>query len=409
MLRPRRGPKLAPLLALPVAAVCLLHFAPTAPPRVPVGAQLALPAGALVGALLFACLAGRAACGVALAAPVTLGAGVAIGASEEAIWRGFALGRLAPLLGVGAAVALSSAGFAATHFPAQRARGVTVQLGTGLAFGTLYALTGSLAAAACAHGLYNLLVLGARLPTSSANAVRLRAAPAIELRAVAKRFGRVEALRGVDLTLADGEIVALLGPNGTGKTTLVGLLLGIRRADAGGVRVLGGAPGTRRARGMVGATPQEMSFPPTLRVREVVAFVRAHYPTPQSGDDVVARFGLTEVAHRQTGGLSSGQRRRLAVALAFVGSPRLVVLDEPTTGLDVESRLQVWDAVRAYAAGGGTVLLTTHSLEEASSLADRIVVLAAGRVAANGRGAELRRPDESSLQEAYLRLTRGSS
>ncbi|MGZ4290321.1 MAG: ATP-binding cassette domain-containing protein [Gaiellaceae bacterium] len=367
--------------------------------------ESALLAGAGVGALLYVALAGRAARTYTLRAPAALGAGVAIGASEEVIWRGFALSSLSPSAGRGLALAISTVGFAASHYAAQRARGVCVHLGTGLVFGTLFALTGSLAAAATAHGLYNLLALAGRAPIGMATSVRRTATSAVEMRAVEKRYGRLYALQGVSLTIAKGEIVALLGPNGAGKTTLVCTLLGLRRVDSGDIRVFGAEPGTQRARHLVGATPQEMSFPPTLRVREIVDFVQAHHP-PGDGADVVRQFGLAEIARRQTGGLSGGQRRRLAVALAFVGAPRLAVLDEPTAGLDVESRLQVWDAVRTYAANGGTALVTTHSLQEAESLASRIVVLVAGRIVGDGTASALRLPGEASLEDAYLRLTR---
>ena len=405
MLTRSRHHPLTMLLALPVTASCLILLAPTPPPRPPFAANLALPAGAGVGALLYAALAGRSERAFTLGAPGVVGIGLAVGASEEAIWRGFALSRLAPSVGPVLAVAISTMGFAASHYPTQRARGVGVHLGTGLVFSTLFALTGSLVAAAAAHGLYNLLVLAGRAPIGAATSLRQTEPPAVEMRAVEKRYGRLHALRGVDLRIAQGEIVALLGPNGAGKTTLVNTLLGLRLADSGDVRVFGTEPGTRRARRMVGATPQEMSFPPTLRVREIVHFVQAHHP-PGQGGDVVRQFGLTEIARRQAGGISGGQRRRLAVALAFVGAPCLVVLDEPTAGLDVESRLQVWGAVRTYASEGGTALVTTHSLQEAESLASRIVVLAAGRVVADGTAATLRLPAEASLEEAYLRLTR---
>src|SRR4029077_17429567 len=124
-------------------------------------------------------------------------------------------------------------------------------------------------------------------------------------------------------------------------------------------------------------------FPPTLRVREIVDFVRAHYPDAQPAALLLERFSLTKIAKRQTGGISSGQQRRLAIALAFAGNPELAVLDEPTTGLDVESRLAVWSEIRAHAAAGGAVLFTTHHLEEAAALATRIVLLANGRVVAD--------------------------
>lgn len=366
----KRSP-LAPLLAIPLLGGGLLVAAPTEPPRPPLAPVLALPLGALIGIVLAALLARRR------RRTASLGAGLVIGfagAGEEALWRAFALGRLASAVGVAGAVVLSTVGFAMTHVPAQRLRGFRLQLVTGLAFGSLYAASGSLAAAASAHGLYNMLVL-------------------VRLRGVEKRFGRATALRGVDLSVAPGEIVALLGPNGAGKTTLVNILLGIRRADAGEVQLFGS----------VGVTPQEMSFPPTLRVREIVDFVRAHHANAEPADALLARFSLTEIARRQTGGISGGQQRRLAIALAFAGNPQLAVLDEPTAGLDVESRLEVWAATRAFAARRGAVLITTHHLEEAEALATRIVVLANGRIV--GDGPTVTREGES-LESAYLRLTR---
>jgi ABC-2 type transport system ATP-binding protein len=153
--------------------------------------------------------------------------------------------------------------------------------------------------------------------------------------------------------------------------------------------------------------PQEHGFPQTLHVREILDLVRAHFSRPAARSDLLERFGLVEIAGRQAGGLSGGQRRRLAVALAFAGNPRAMFLDEPTTGLDIEARLAVWDEVRAYAATGGTVLLTTHHLEEAEQLASRIMLLAGGRVIADGTAPELSaRASTADLEGAFLALTR---
>jgi ABC-2 type transport system ATP-binding protein len=172
--------------------------------------------------------------------------------------------------------------------------------------------------------------------------------------------------------------------NGAGKTTAVDLVLGLRRPDAGDVRVFGMDPRVPASRLQVGATPQESMFPGTLRVRELATFAAAHFADHEPVGDHLERFGLASLAPRQVGGLSPGERRRLALALAFVGHPRLVVLDEPTTGLDVGSRRTAWDAVRAHSRRGGTVLLTTHSLEEVEALASRIAVLSQGRIVATG-------------------------
>ncbi|MFC3503799.1 ABC transporter ATP-binding protein [Micromonospora krabiensis] len=198
-----------------------------------------------------------------------------------------------------------------------------------------------------------------------------------------RRYGDVLALDRVDLDVRAGELVGLLGPNGAGKSTLMNLLVGLRRPTSGRVELFGGDPRDPASRRQIGVTPQETGLPGTLRVGEVVDFVSAHYPDPVPRGELLERFGLTAHARRQTGGLSGGQRRRLAVALAFVGRPRLVLLDEPTTGLDVEARHTLWDAIRAFHDDGGTVLLTSHYLEEVEALARRVVVIGQGRVLAD--------------------------
>ena len=209
------------------------------------------------------------------------------------------------------------------------------------------------------------------------------------LRGVTKRFGSLVALDAVDLELRGGEVLALLGPNGAGKTTALSLVLGLRRPDRGRAELLGLDPRSRDARATIGVTPQEAGFPPTLRVPEIVDLVRAHFATPVPTAELLARFGLTDCRRRQAGGLSGGERRRLSVALAFAGRPLAVFLDEPTTGLDVEARRSLWQELQTYAATGGTVLLTTHYLEEAEALADRLAVLAGGRIVAEGTPATL--------------------
>jgi ABC-2 type transport system ATP-binding protein len=222
-----------------------------------------------------------------------------------------------------------------------------------------------------------------------------------ELQGVHKRYGKVDALQGVDLEIRPGELLALLGPNGAGKTTAVSILLGQRRPDAGSARLFGRDPTLPAARRPVGVTLQESGFPDNLTVREVVDLVRVHYPNPAPTRELLDRFGLAEVAGRRAGGLSGGQTRRLAVALAFAGRPRAVVLDEPTTGLDVESRHRLWEVVRAFVAEGGSVLLTTHYLEEAQALASRVVVIASGQVIAQGSVDEI--TARTGLSRVHLR------
>jgi ABC-2 type transport system ATP-binding protein len=197
---------------------------------------------------------------------------------------------------------------------------------------------------------------------------------------VTRRYGKALALDGVSLEVQAGELVGLLGPNGAGKTTLLNLLVGVRTPTSGRVELFGGDPRNAENRRLIGVTPQETGLPPTLRVGECVDYVAAHFPDPVSRAELLARFGLADLARRQTGGLSGGQRRRLAVALAFVGRPSMVFLDEPTTGLDVEARHALWSGIREFHAGGGTVLLTSHYLEEIEALAERVVVLDDGRV-----------------------------
>jgi len=210
------------------------------------------------------------------------------------------------------------------------------------------------------------------------------------LRDVTKRFGAVAALDGVTLDVHEGDVLALLGPNGAGKSTAIALLLGLRAPDAGSALLFGVNPRKPAARRLVGVTPQETAFPLTLRVSEVVELVRSHFAQPLPAALIYEQFELDGLVRRQVGGLSGGERRRVAVALAFAGAPKLVVLDEPTTGLDRSARNSVWDAIGAHADRGGTVVLTTHYLEEADALARRVVLIEAGKVIADGGVAEIK-------------------
>jgi ABC-2 type transport system ATP-binding protein len=232
-------------------------------------------------------------------------------------------------------------------------------------------------------------MIAATLRDASARPPRATVAPA-ELRDVWKSYGKVAALAGVSLRVEPGEVVAILGPNGAGKTTAIRVLLGLRTPDRGTVQLFERDPRRPESRTRVGCTPQETGLPQTLRVVEAVEFASAHFPDPVPTGELLDRFGLTPLARRQTGGLSGGERRRLAVALAFVGAPPLVVLDEPSTGLDVHARRLLWQGISAYATSGGTVLLSTHDLDEAEALASQVVVLARGTVLADGGVEEIR-------------------
>ncbi|MHA7276878.1 ABC transporter ATP-binding protein [Arthrobacter sp. Hz1] len=207
---------------------------------------------------------------------------------------------------------------------------------------------------------------------------------------VVKRFGGITALDGVSLDIRSGEAVGLLGPNGAGKSTLISLLCGLRRVDSGEVRLFGGNPRDPASRLSLGSTPQATSVPQTLRVSETVDFVAAHYPDPVPTAELLDNFGLSTMAANQCGGLSGGQQRRLLVALALVGRPALVILDEPTTGLDVEARESLWRLLRDYQRSGGTLLITSHYLEEIQALAGRVVVIDKGAVVADGTVDDIR-------------------
>jgi ABC-2 type transport system ATP-binding protein len=210
--------------------------------------------------------------------------------------------------------------------------------------------------------------------------------PAIEVAGLRKAYGRHQAVRGLDFTVARGEVFGLLGPNGAGKTTTVEILEGYRSRDGGDVRVLGIDPGSRRRdlRARVGIVLQESGTYPHLTVRESVAHWATLYPAPRAVEEVIALAGLEAAAEQRARTLSGGQRRRLDFALALVGDPELIFLDEPTTGFDPAARRAAWDVVRALRDLGKTVLLTTHYLDEAQALADRVAILKDGVVLAEG-------------------------
>ncbi|WP_062077373.1 ABC transporter ATP-binding protein [Demequina globuliformis] len=206
----------------------------------------------------------------------------------------------------------------------------------------------------------------------------------LSARDLTKVFGDVTALDSVTLDIDAGECVGLLGPNGAGKTTLLSLAQGLRRPTTGSVQIFGGDPLDAANRQRLGSTPQTTGLPEALRVGEVLEFVAAHYDEPSPRDQIIDEFGLEPLLRKQCGALSGGQQRRVAVALAFIGNPELVLLDEPTTGLDVDARRALWDAVRARHAAGCAVVVTSHHLEEIEQLAQRVVVIDQGAVRADG-------------------------
>ena len=197
---------------------------------------------------------------------------------------------------------------------------------------------------------------------------------------VSRRFGEQLALDDVSLEIRSGEILGLLGPNGAGKSTLITLLQGRRRPSSGTVELFSGDPVRDRFRWALGSTPQETALPDTLRVAEVVDLVAAHFADRIPTAQLAAEFGFDDLLRRQCGSLSGGQKRRIAVALAFAGRPRLVLLDEPTTGLDVDARHGLWAAIRRHRADGATVVVTSHYLEEIEALAERVIVIDHGRI-----------------------------
>ncbi len=205
-----------------------------------------------------------------------------------------------------------------------------------------------------------------------------------QLCAVNKRRGAVLALAGVDLAITRGEVYALLGANGAGKTTAISLLLGLLRPDSGEVRLFGLPPQDLTARRRIGVMLQSAGLPDTLSVGELIAQVRSYYPQPRSQADVAALAGIETLLNVRYASLSGGQQRRVQFALALCGRPDLLFLDEPTVGMDTESRQQFWKTIRELVAHGCAVVLTTHYLEEAEALAQRVGVLAQGRLLAEG-------------------------
>jgi ABC-2 type transport system ATP-binding protein len=227
--------------------------------------------------------------------------------------------------------------------------------------------------------------------------------PVIRVRGLRKSYGELEAVGGIDIEVAAGEVFALLGPNGAGKTTTVEILEGYRDRDAGEVTVLGVDPADadRRWRGRIGIVLQSSRPDPYLTVRESLSLFAGYYPAPLPVDDVISLVGLEAQAETRARRLSGGQQRRLDVGLALVGDPELLFLDEPTTGFDPQARRQAWEAIAGLRSLGKTVVLTTHYMDEAQRLADRVAIIARGEVVARGTPEDLGDRDSRPATISY--------
>ncbi len=214
--------------------------------------------------------------------------------------------------------------------------------------------------------------------------------PAVQLRGVTKDFGPVHAVRGIDLELQQGEIVAFLGPNGAGKTTTIDMVLGLSKPTSGTARVLGLEPRQAVARGLVSAVMQTGGLLKDLTVRETVEYTASLFADARPVAEVLENAGITGLSDRKVAKCSGGEQQRLRFAMALLSDPALLLLDEPTTGMDVEGRRTFWSAIRADAERGRTVMFATHYLEEADAYADRIVLISHGRIVADGTGAQIK-------------------
>lgn len=228
------------------------------------------------------------------------------------------------------------------------------------------------------------------------------APPAVSARGLVKSFGRVHAVDGVDLTVRQGEIVAFLGPNGAGKTTTIDMILGLSHPDRGTVEVFGESPRAAIAHGLVSAVLQTGGLLKDITVRETLQLTASLFSESRPVDEVLHRAGIASIADRRVGVCSGGQKQRLRFAMALLSDPGLLILDEPTTGMDVEGRRSFWGSIREDAARGRTVLFATHYLDEADEYADRIVLMSRGRIVADGTTAQIKNLVSGRIVHATL-------
>ncbi|MEO8019436.1 MAG: ABC transporter ATP-binding protein [Pseudomonadota bacterium] len=210
------------------------------------------------------------------------------------------------------------------------------------------------------------------------------------LRGITKRYGAVTALTNIDIEVHAGELLAVLGPNGAGKSTAISLWLGLAEADEGEVTLFGGSPQEIDQRRRLGVMMQDVELPKELRARELVALAASYYDHPLTVEEALERAGITPIANRPYGKLSGGQKRQVQFAVAICGRPKVLFLDEPTVGLDIKAREALWTSIRSLLAQGCSVVLTTHYLEEAEALANRVAVVSKGRVIASGTVDDMR-------------------
>ena len=214
---------------------------------------------------------------------------------------------------------------------------------------------------------------------------------------LSKSYGKLRALNGVSLTLDDGGVTAILGPNGAGKTTLIKCALGLVKKDSGDISVFGHKPGQMKARRLIGVMLQDTELPDLLTGRELLILFASYYAESLAIEDVISQTDIADFIDKKYKKMSGGQKRRIQFALAIIGNPDLLFLDEPTTGLDTDARKALWETVRGFVADGKTIVLTTHYLEEADALADRIIVIGHGKVIADAPADDIRNRMSGSI------------